>query len=486
MQATLRNITALLLATALFLSGNGLQGTLVPVRANIEGFSDAIVAILGSAYFLGFMLGCVAAPYLLQRVGHIRTFATFAAVTGIAALLHPILPYEWAWMVLRGSVGLAAAAQFTVIESWFHHQATNENRGRVISIYVVVNLGALIFGQYLFAMGAPETNERFSYVAMLILASTVPVALTLLPQPLALTAPNLRIAKLYRASPVGFMGNIAVGLANGPFWALAPLYVTALGFAKNEIAMFMGITIAGAAIAQWPLGRLSDAIDRRIVVAGAAGMAVVAGAILVYAALAGTRGDAFTLGLTYAGGLMFGAFAFPIGSLCAAHLNDHVEKGDTTETAGAILFIYGAAAIVGPLIASGVIALFGMWTLFALTAFVHTGFLVFTLIRISAREAPPTREAYQPIPESGAGLPRLAQSTPIPVPEPPAQEAVLVDHEQSDDGEIDKQAQNVLKHGGDRAAAEGGIKAEAGENPGQDEADTGGGAAGRENRERYG
>lgn len=385
-------VTALLIATALFLAGNGLQGTLVPVRANLEGFSDVLIAFLGSAYFVGFIGGCLLAPHAIRRAGHIRTFLASGVITGIVILMHPLAPDPVVWMILRAAVGAAAAAQFTVLDSWFHHQATNAVRGRLISIYAVVNLSALMFGQYLFAIGAPETNERFSFVAMLILASLLPVAMTLLPQPHGVLRTDLRIGRLYRISPVGFMGNVAVGLANGPFWSLAPVYAQAQGFEKMDVALFIAIVIAGAAVAQWPLGRASDFTDRRIVIAVASAAAVGAGILLFIAAGPGLAGTDIGRLLTFAGGFFFGAFGFPVGSLSSSHLNDHAEETERTEVASGILLIYGVAAAAGPALAAIGIWAGGIGTLFLFTALVHAGLLLFVLMRIRARAGVPLDE----------------------------------------------------------------------------------------------
>lgn len=406
MVGTLRAVAALLLTTAFFLSGNGLQGTLVPVRADLEGFSQITIGLMGSAYFVGFGFGCLFAPHILMRVGHIRTFAAFGAVTAIALLLHPLLVSPAAWLLLRALVGAAAAAQYMVLDSWFHDQATNETRGRLLATYSVVNLCALVFGQFLFAIGSPDGNARFAFVAILILLSLLPVILTLLPQPSAMRRPSLRLGMLYRASPVGFMGNVVVGLTGGAFWTLGPLFASQTLGGREEIAIFMGTVIAGAAIAQWPLGWLSDRMDRRVVI-GFSGLAAVgAGLLLALGAAIGEGG----LWLIYPGALVFGAFAFPIGALSSAHLNDHVQRDELTEVAGGILLVYGIGAILGPILGSAAISVLGMWSLFVYTALVHAAMIFFVLVRILRRAPVPVEERgnFQPAPEAGAALPNVA------------------------------------------------------------------------------
>lgn len=393
-QFTMRDIArigALLLTAVFMLHANGLQGTLVPVRAEAEGFSTFAISALGSGYFAGFVLGCVLCPMLIRRVGHIRGFAVFGSLTAVTILLHPMFVGVWAWIALRIAIGFFAAGMFAIIESWLHHQASNANRGRVFTTYATLNLLALIGGNFLFASGDTMGAGLFTLVAILTLLCLIPVSLTGEPEPARPKRQQMRIGRLYTLSPVGFMGSIAVGLAGGAFWSLAPVFAKERGLDTDGIALFMSAVILGGALAQWPMGRASDFTDRRIVMAIGALGAILAGLMLALSPAFGAAG----VWVMYAGAMLHGATAFPIGSLSNAHLNDHAAKEEVTETATGVLFVYGAAAAIGPAFGGLAMWLWNVDGLFFYSAAVHALLLLFVIYRITQR-APATHEARPP------------------------------------------------------------------------------------------
>ena len=201
MAGQLFSIGAILLSTGFLLLGNGLVNTLVPLRAHIEGFSGLTIGLIGSCYYGGFVAGCFAIPRLLARVGHIRTFAVAASLTAATVLLHPVFVSPTLWCVVRAAFGFCAAGVYMVIESWLNDRATNDNRGRILSAYVVVNLGAIMLGQWLLTLASPRGPELFSLAAILYALCVVPVGVTLLPQPVPQAAPQLRIRRLWRPRP---------------------------------------------------------------------------------------------------------------------------------------------------------------------------------------------------------------------------------------------------------------------------------------------
>ena len=252
MTSQLSSIGMILFSTAFFLMGNGLVTTLTALRANHDGFSPLALGALGSWYYAGFVAGCVAGPYLLARAGHIRGFAIAAAVTAVSVLMQPLLPAPLEWYLLRALSGLCIAVLYMAVESWLNDRATNETRGQILSVYVVVNLTALILGQWLLLLAAPPSFELFSVGATAYCLCLIPVCLTRLPQPVPRAMPRLNIARLFGAAPVGAAGCMTVGLANGAFWTLAPVYAESLGFGRTGLALFMSVFIAGGA---WRNGR---------------------------------------------------------------------------------------------------------------------------------------------------------------------------------------------------------------------------------------
>ena len=239
MNNSLRSITAILSSTLIFLIGNGLLGTLIPVRAHLEGFSTLAIGVIGSAYFAGFVVGCFTGPRWLARVGHIRTFAVCAGIAAAATLAQSILITVPAWIAMRVLFGFAAANMYMVLESWLNDRAGNETRGRIFAAYLSVNFGGLVIGQLLFATARPQSFTLFSLTTIFYALCLIPVGLTQLKQPAPRPVPVLRPIRLFRISPVGVAGCIAVGLANNAMWTLAPVYAQSQGLRTTGSRLFM-------------------------------------------------------------------------------------------------------------------------------------------------------------------------------------------------------------------------------------------------------
>lgn len=404
MQSQLRGITALLFSTVIFLMGNGLVGTLIPLRASLEGFSSISVGALGAWYFAGFVAGCYGGPQLLSRVGHIRSFAVSSALIAASVMLMPIWATQTSWAVLRGLMGLCTAIMYMGIESWLNDRATNETRGRILAIYIGANLSALLIGQWMLLLGLPTSFELFSIGAILYCLCLVPIGLTRLPAPQTPAVPRLNLERIFRIAPVGAAGCLTVGLANGAFWTLAPLYAQSLGFTTRELALFMSVFIAGGAIVQWPLGRLSDGMDRRWIIATTCAAAAGCGLVL------GAFGQFLVSvpALFYFIVFVFGAVALPLYSLSVAHANDRLPRADFVEVSAGLLMINAATSIPGPILAAFVMAAAGPSALFLFTALSHAAMAFYTFTRMRIREPAPaeSRDVFTPAPQgSPAALP---------------------------------------------------------------------------------
>ena len=404
MQSQIRGITALLFSTVIFLMGNGLVGTLIPLRATLEGFSNIAIGALGAWYFAGFVAGCYGGPRLLARVGHIRSFAVASALTGVSIIMMPLWATQASWFVLRGVMGVCTAILFMAIESWLNDRATNETRGRILALYIGINLSALLIGQWMLLLGQPASFELFSVSAILYCLCLVPIALTRLPAPQTPSVPQLNLGRIFRIAPVGAAGCLTVGLANGAFWTLAPVYAQALGFTTRELALFMSVCIAGGAIVQWPLGRLSDGMDRRWIIAATCTAAAACGVVL------GSAGQILVAipTLFYFVVFMFGAVALPLYSLSVAHANDRLPREDFVEASAGLLMINAATSIPGPILAASLMAAAGPNALFLFTALAHAamGFYAFTRIRVREPAPAETRDVFTPAPQgSPAALP---------------------------------------------------------------------------------
>ena len=412
MRKQLLSIAAILLSVLIFLMGNGLLGTLTPVRAHILGFSDVVVGLVGSAYYVGFVLGCYSGPRLLARVGYSRTFAVAAGIATVSPLLQSLSNSETVWVLVRGLFGLAAANLYMVIESWLNDRATNETRGRIFSAYMTVTYGAMIAGQWLFSTGRASSYSLFTQSAILYALCLIPVGLTRLPQPRPAPVPMLRPFRLFRVSPVGVAGCIAVGFANSAVWALAPVYAHDNHLTKGLLAAFMSAFTLGGALIQVPMGRLSDHMDRRIVIAGVSIAAACAGAALF---LFGGRSHAMALSLV----AVFGITALPLYGLSVAHANDRLPREMFVEASATLLLINALASVIGPVLGAFAMDRFGSHALFGYTAVVHVSLAAFAIVRLTMMRAAPeeTRDRYEPLAQQGSPTsleldPRGPQSEP--------------------------------------------------------------------------
>ena len=398
------SIAAILVSTGLFLMGNGLIGTLTPVRAHLDGFSDIAVGTLGTWYFAGFVLGCVTGPRLLSRVGHIRAFAVAGALVAVSVLVLPLWVTPLAWFAARGITGFSLAILYMAIESWLNARASNETRGQILSLYVTVNLSSLLLGQWLLLLGEPQSFELFSIGAMLYCLCLVPIGLTRLAPPPLHPAVQVDLVRIFNVAPVGAAGCVTAGLANGAFWTLAPLYGQSLGFSTPEIALFMSVFIAGGALVQWPLGRLSDGMDRRWIIAATCTAASFCGLLLGVLGWLLVDTPLIFYGIVFA----LGASMLPLYSLAIAHANDRLPRAEFVEVSAGLLMINAASSIPGPLLASFVIATAGSYSLFLYTAIIHAGMAFYAFTRIRVMEPAPleTREIFTPVPQgSPASIP---------------------------------------------------------------------------------
>lgn len=377
MTRTLAPFFSLLLATSILLIGNGLLGTLIPLRAGIEQFSTATIGGIGSVYFIGFLTGCVLGPHVVRRAGHIRSFAALAGLASVLPLLHVLIIDPFAWAGLRALHGFCFAGLYMVIESWLNERTTNETRGRLFSVYLVVNLSSITLGQLLLNTASPATFTLFAICSILTSLALVPISLSTSVQPAPIASTQLYIAKLYKLSPVGLMGSFVVGLTNAPFWTLGPIFAKDSGLDIFGVSIFMTAAIIGGAAAQWPIGRFSDKMDRRHVI-----LALCVGSAIGEFALIAARASGSETFLLLAG-FLFGVFALTLYSVCVAHTNDHASRESFVSVSGGLLLVYAAGAIIGPFAASLGTASYGMPFIFMFGAAVHVAFAIFTIYRIA-------------------------------------------------------------------------------------------------------
>ncbi len=378
---TLAPVAALLFSVAILITGQGLQGTLLPVRANMEDFSAVMVGIMGGAYFFGFTLGCVFGIDMIRKVGHIRVFAAMTAIASSTPLLHSLFVNDIVWCVFRLLSGFCFAALYVVIESWLNEISTNENRGKIFSVYVIIHLTVVALGQQMLLLADPGEMPLFAIITILVSLAAVPVALSTSAMPqLVPEGVKVDFRRLYAIAPAGMLGCVAAGVASGIFYSLSPLYTAAQSPDIGLAATFMTAAVLGGALGQWPLGYISDRIDRRYVVAFCAAACSVM-SVFLWA----TSGSLPVKTLLIANAI-WGAVSFPIYSISIAHSNDYAESGDFVMVSSGMLLMYGMGAIASPFIGSMFIKWFGSGGMFLPVAVADAVLLLYLLYRIFKRE----------------------------------------------------------------------------------------------------
>lgn len=378
MPAAVSSIAALLTSVLLLIAGNGLVNTLVPLRGKLEGFPDLALGLLGSAYFAGMLAGTLAAPGIIARVGYIRAFAAFVSGAVVLTLVYPQAVQPAAWVGLRYGIGFLFSGFYAVIEAWLSDKSDNANRGRVYATYQVVSYGATAAGQELLALVAPGSGALFSIAAGLFALAMLPMAFTQAEPPPTPRTVSLRLPWLWRTAPVAAVASFAIGCANGSFWALAPVYGLSLGFDPGQVAGFMTAVILGTALALYPVGRLSDRVDRRVVMVVFAG----SGAL---AELALALGSTLSYGLVSALGFAVGATTMVLYMLAVSHANDRSGPDHAVAVSSGMLFLYCVGAIVAPVLASALMTRWGPTALFVQNATTHAALAGFTVWRVGVR-----------------------------------------------------------------------------------------------------
>ena len=394
MFSTYRPILSLLRGTAFLLAASGLHGLLLPLRGQIEGFSTTSLGLLGTAWASGFVAGCFFAPWLVRRVGHVRTFGALAASGAIIALMTGLYINEYFWIVLRAFTGFTMAGAFMVIESWLNEKATSENRGTVFGLYMMVTYASIMGGQMIVAAGDVSTASLFMVAGIFFCLALIPTTVSTEASPRPPQNVSLDLRGLYANSPVAFVGVFLVGIANGAWGTLGAVYGARIGIPTFEIALMMSLVMIAGAVTQMPAGRISDRTDRRYVLAAAAlGCALIGVAIFVVA----PRDPVTVIVMTAA----YGALAYILYSLAVAHANDHARPEDFVKVSGGLLVLYGFGTVIGPLLGAFLMSRLAPESIFLATALAHVALAGYTVLRISRRAPVPVtaRETFKPAAE---------------------------------------------------------------------------------------
>jgi MFS family permease len=342
----------LLLGMGILMLGAGLQSTLLGVRATIEAFPTTVTGMIMSCYYVGYLLGTRLAPRLLQRVGPVRVFATLAALASVAVLVHGSWVHPAPWALMRLLSGVCFAGIYVVAESWLNHRASSTNRGQLLAIYMLVLYVGLGGAQFLLVLSSPQSAEPFMLVSALISAAMVPIVASAQEVAGPAVPQRVRFRELYRDSPLGVVAVAFSGMISSIIFSMGPVYARLSGFGTQGVAEFMAVSIFAAVLTQYPVGRLSDRVERRTVIASMCLLAaLVAAAIEVFSPL--PRIVFLLLAALFSGA------ALTLYSLSVSHVNDKLHPAQMVAASSALLLINGTAAAFGPAITGGLMAVFG-------------------------------------------------------------------------------------------------------------------------------
>ena len=393
----LGNNWPLFFGIVLVMIGNGLQGTLLGVRASVEGFDTVIIGILMSCYFLGFLGGFNYVPGFIRRVGHIRVFAALASLASTAVLLHGVFVNEIVWALGRFATGFCYAGLYIVMESWLNQAATNKNRGSILSLYMLSSYGGLILGQFMLNITSPEKIELFILTSVIVSLALLPISLSSRKAPDMEDAEVISFRYLFKMSPLGITGMFLNGICGGVIFGLGPVFGAEIGLSVPQISFFMASFLAGGIVFPIIIGWISDHINRRLVIIMNAAILSCLG---LGAYMMSSTSFEFLLLLTFLlGGLNFSAYG-----LSLAHTNDYLKPSQMLSASSALILLNGMGACLGPFIVAAAMRNFGTGSFFMAFCIIYGALFFFGLYRMSRREALSTDEQgdYVILPESAS------------------------------------------------------------------------------------
>jgi MFS family permease len=384
-------ILVLLSGLGILLGGVGLLGTVVGLRATTAGFANLQIGLVMAGYYAGYIIGTLFVPRLIRNVGHVRCFAAFAALSAAASLGFGLLVDPALWFVLRILSGICVVGIYMVVESWLNEQSAGPHRGRIFSIYMMSTLIALGAGQFLLLAGDTSELTLFALSAILISLGVVPVAITRVTEPQIDVVVPVQLKQLAQISPLGMVGALSSGIVIGAFWGMAPVFGQRLDLNDGDIALLMSSTILGGVLLQWPIGHISDRIDRRTVLILTSFAAAIASGTIGYIAIHQHTG-------LIVSSFLYGGLMFTLYSISVAHTNDHLVAGQVLEATRGLLLVFGIGALFGPILAGLAMRILGPAGLPVMSATIATALALFGVFRITRRAAPALEEQAEFVP----------------------------------------------------------------------------------------
>lgn len=388
---------ALLLGMMLLMVGNGVQGTLLGIRGALEGFSTFELSLVMSGYFAGFLGGSRLAPLMIRRVGHVRVFAALGSFISAVLILYPALTDPWIWVGLRVAIGFCFSGVYVTAESWLNNAASNENRGKALSLYMIVQMVGIVAAQGLLVLGDPSGFVLFVVPSVLVSIAFAPILLSVSPTPSFETAKAMGLTELYRLSPLGCIGLFVLGGVFSALFGMAAVFGTEIGLSVAQISAFISMIYIGGLVMQYPIGVISDRMDRRALVLTVAGLGAAAALLPVV-----MPGD-FTILLAAA--FLLGGMTNPLYALLLAYVNDFLEPDDMPAASAGLIFINGVGAIAGPVITGWAMYLVGPIGFFAYVSMLLAMLVIYGSWRSTRRDTPDIEEQGLFVPVSFSASP---------------------------------------------------------------------------------
>ncbi|RBI68306.1 MFS transporter [Roseovarius sp. TE539] len=416
----LSGVWALLLGIVFIMLGNGMHFTLIGLRGGIEGFSAAELAIVTSGYFVGFLSGARLTPLLIRRVGHVRVFAALGSLMSAGLISFPLLAEPWAWTVLRLLVGFCMSGIYVTAESWLNNAATNETRGKVLSAYMIAQTLGIIGAQGLLTLGDAATAALFIGASVLVSLSLTPILLSVTPVPAAEVARPMALRDLFSGSPLGTVGIFLLGNVYATQSGMGAVFGTQIGLTASQVALFVAMLFAGALVMQYPIGWLSDRLDRRKLIFGAACLGAAS------CALGWITGGGLWLLMVSA--FFAGGVTTPLYALFLAYTNDALSAEEMPAASGGLVFTFGLGAIAGPLVTGWTMEWLGPFAFWLVLGGTFGAIALYALYRMTQRSTVPVDET-----ESYLGV--LPTASPVAVEAAGAWAAEQAEAEREDDNQ---------------------------------------------------
>ena len=393
----IKNSWALLFGMFLLMLGNGLQGTLLGVRGSIEGMSPQTMSWVMTGYFVGFLFGSQLTPNMIRRVGHVRVFAALGSLVSACLILYAAWTNPYFWFLLRIIVGFCFSGIYVVAESWLNDSSSNETRGQTLSAYLIVQMMGIVLAQAVLNFADPSGYMLFIIISVVVSLSFAPILLSVSPAPQFQTSKRMTLSQLWSISPLGVVGQFFLGAIFAALFGMASVYGTERGLTVKDISLFVAAIYFGGMILQYPIGWVSDRMDRRVLI-------FIVCSIGTFFSFAANLSDSFIWLLIVA--FIIGGVSNPLYSLFIAYTNDYLEHDDMASASGGLIFLTGIGAIFGPSIVGWLLDEYGAASYFWFIGSVMAIMGSYALYRM-------TQTSSTAVEDTNAYAPITPTSTPI-------------------------------------------------------------------------